>query len=41
MKACQVLNERIRPIREKMPDAVWSTLIEDCFNNNVDLTARH
>jgi xanthine dehydrogenase/oxidase len=41
MRACQELNERIRPFKEKMPEADWKTLIETCFNMNVDLTARH
>lgn len=41
MKACQELNERIRPVKEKIPDADWSTLIEQCFYSNIDLTARH
>jgi len=41
MEACKQLKERIRPIKEKMPEADWKTLIEQCFNSNVDLTARH
>ena len=41
MRACQLLCERIRPFKEAAPNADWSTLIEECFNANVDLTARH
>lgn len=41
MKSCAVLKERMRPIKDKMPDADWKTLVQAAFNANVDLTARH
>lgn len=41
MKACQELMNRMLPIKEKSPDASWTALVENCFNSNVDLTARH
>jgi len=41
IRACTVLKERMRPFREKMPDADWKTLVQACFNANIDLTARH
>jgi xanthine dehydrogenase/oxidase len=41
MKACQELKNRMLPIKEKLPDASWSELVEQCFNSNIDLTARH
>lgn len=41
LKACQELKERMQPFKDKMPDADWKTLVEQCYNSNVDLTARH
>ena len=41
IKACEELKERMRPVKEKMPKATWRTLVQVCFNTNVDLTARH
>ena len=42
MKACQELKERMRPIKEQgSEDADWKNLVEQCYNSNVDLTARH
>jgi len=41
IKSCAQLKERMRPMKEKMPDADWKTLVKACFNTNVDLTARH
>lgn len=41
MKACQELNERMRPFKEKNPEVDWKTLVEECYNGNVDLSARH
>lgn len=41
MKACQELKARMLPTKETIPNADWATLVETCFNTNVDLTARH
>jgi xanthine dehydrogenase/oxidase len=38
--ACNILKERIQPIREKFPDADWKTLIAQCGMNNIDLSAK-
>lgn len=41
LKACEELKDRMQPTKDKMPDADWPTLVEACFNANVDLIARH
>lgn len=41
LKACEELKDRMQPTKDKMPDADWPTLVEACFNSNVDLIARH
>lgn len=41
MKACQELKKKMQPIKDTMPNASWSELVEKCFNSNVDLTSRH
>ena len=40
IKSCAQLKERMSPMKEKMPDADWKTLVKACFDVNVDLTAR-
>ncbi|KAF7271079.1 hypothetical protein GWI33_016039 [Rhynchophorus ferrugineus] len=39
LKACDVLLERIKPIREKNPKATWEELIQLCFLNNINLSS--
>lgn len=40
ISAAEILKERMRPIREKFPDANWKDLCEKAVWNNVDLCAR-
>jgi hypothetical protein len=39
MNACKTLNSRIGPIRDGMPGASWSDVIEKCYGLGVDLSA--
>ena len=41
MRACQKLKKKMLPVREKMHEDNWAMLVEQCYNSNVDLTARH
>nr|UZT55360.1 aldehyde oxidase 1 [Spodoptera frugiperda] len=38
-KACDVINERLKPIREKLDDPSWEVLVEAAFKAGVDLQA--
>ncbi|KAI8796511.1 xanthine dehydrogenase, partial [Biomphalaria glabrata] len=40
INACNEINQRIQPIRDKMPDADWPALLKACFFNSIDLSAR-
>ena len=40
-RACEILLERLKPIRAENPTAKWSTLIEKAFENYVDLSATY
>lgn len=41
MNACQELKSRIDPVRDEMPaGSAWSDVIEMCYDNGVDLSAR-
>ncbi|XP_035826275.1 indole-3-acetaldehyde oxidase [Aplysia californica] len=39
--ACNILKERIQPIREKFPDLDWKDLCGKCITSNVDLSAKY
>lgn len=39
--ACEMLMERLKPIRDNNPDASWADLVEEAFTQNVDLTATY
>ncbi|XP_038117140.1 xanthine dehydrogenase 1 [Culex quinquefasciatus] len=39
-KACEILVERMQPIRESYPTASWEVLVAHSFASNLDLTAR-
>ncbi|KAF7271078.1 hypothetical protein GWI33_016038 [Rhynchophorus ferrugineus] len=39
LKACDVLLARIKPIRDKNPDATWEELIQLCYKSNVNLSS--
>ena len=38
--AAEILKERMRPIKEKFPDADWKELCQKSAAGKVDLTAR-
>uniref|UniRef100_A0A2A4JYR8 Indole-3-acetaldehyde oxidase n=2 Tax=Heliothis virescens TaxID=7102 RepID=A0A2A4JYR8_HELVI len=38
-KACELLNEKLKPIREKMDNPSWEVLIEQAYGDGVDLQA--
>eukprot|EP00112_Aurelia_sp_Birch-Aquarium-sp1_P026163 Seg91.7 transcript_id=Seg91.7/GoldUCD/mRNA.D3Y31 product="Xanthine dehydrogenase" protein_id=Seg91.7/GoldUCD/D3Y31 len=40
-KCCEMLNERLKPIKEKLPDASWQELIAECNKQKVDLSAKY
>ncbi|XP_055605925.1 aldehyde oxidase 3-like [Uranotaenia lowii] len=40
-KACEILRERIQPVRGKKPSASWEALTHACFAANISLTARY
>lgn len=41
-RACEILLKRIKPIRDRMPENVkWQEIVENCYRNFVDLTARY
>lgn len=37
-RACEIILERIKPVREKMPNASWPEITDACFLQRVDLT---
>ncbi|CAB3227797.1 unnamed protein product [Arctia plantaginis] len=41
MKACDLILERLAPIREKMKDPTWEDLVEKAFQADVDLQASY
>ncbi|XP_053686622.1 xanthine dehydrogenase/oxidase-like [Sabethes cyaneus] len=40
-RACEMLLERIKPIRDEQKDVSWEELIEKCFSQSVDLCATY
>uniref|UniRef100_A0A240PL19 FAD-binding PCMH-type domain-containing protein n=1 Tax=Anopheles epiroticus TaxID=199890 RepID=A0A240PL19_9DIPT len=40
-KACEILLERMKPIRDEMKDASWETVVENSHMKNVDLCATY
>ncbi|CAF1333307.1 unnamed protein product [Didymodactylos carnosus] len=38
--ACQQLNERLQPLRDKHPTSNWSELIENAYYNRINLSAQ-
>lgn len=36
-----MLVERIKPIRDKMPNAKWAEITEACYGKLIDLTAKY
>ena len=41
MKACEVLNNRMQPIREKIKDDKWETVVSACHKEGVNLAAHY
>ena len=39
MKACEILNERLAPIKETLKDPSWETLVSEANKIGVDLTS--
>ena len=39
LNACQQIVERLKPVRAKMPDADWKTLVHAAYFERVDLSA--
>ncbi|XP_070499173.1 uncharacterized protein [Chironomus tepperi] len=40
-KACEILNERLKPIKAKNPNNEWSETIAEAHNSNVDLVGTY
>lgn len=40
-KACEILNERLKPIKESNKDADWSVIIDKAYEGGVDLLATY
>ncbi|KAH9519698.1 hypothetical protein Btru_070662 [Bulinus truncatus] len=40
INACNELNERIKPMKDKMPDADWPSVLKACIFNSIDLSSR-
>ncbi|XP_070499175.1 uncharacterized protein [Chironomus tepperi] len=40
-KACEILNERLKPIKDKDRNADWGKIIDDAYNSNVYLQATY
>lgn len=40
-KACEVLNSRLKPIKEKNQGAQWSKIIDNAYENNIDLVGTY
>lgn len=38
-KACKILNDRLKPIREKNKNAEWSLIIDEAYKSHIDLVA--
>ena len=41
MKACEILNERMRPVKEKLGNPTWEELIAECRKSYMNLTAEY
>jgi len=40
-RACEILNERLKPIKAKNHNAEWSKIIDSAYENNVDLVSTY
>ncbi|XP_064601079.1 LOW QUALITY PROTEIN: xanthine dehydrogenase-like [Liolophura sinensis] len=41
MECCQMLVARMAPVKAKMKDPTWLQLVQKCFSEGIDLTARY
>ncbi|KAL4223518.1 hypothetical protein ACF0H5_016989 [Mactra antiquata] len=41
IECCKILNDRMAPVKEKMKDPTWVQLINECYSEGIDLTARY
>lgn len=41
MKACETINERLQPLREKMDKPSWEALVANAYGAGIDLQALH
>ncbi|CAG9788136.1 unnamed protein product [Diatraea saccharalis] len=41
MKACEIILERLKPVREKMDKPVWEKIVKEAFNDGIDLQASY
>ncbi|XP_055604383.1 uncharacterized protein LOC129752632 [Uranotaenia lowii] len=41
LKACEILMERIQPIREQFPKESWQQITQRCYKKNIDLSATY
>ncbi|XP_050092185.1 xanthine dehydrogenase/oxidase-like [Anopheles aquasalis] len=40
-RACEMLNERIKPIRDEFKDASWEKITQICYTRDIDLSAMY
>ncbi|XP_001654510.2 xanthine dehydrogenase [Aedes aegypti] len=40
-KACEILMERMKPLREKLLDKSWEQITQKCYNEKIDLCAMY
>jgi hypothetical protein len=40
MKACQILLDRLAPVKTSMKDPTWAQLIQEAYNRDINLTAQ-
>ncbi|XP_062544108.1 aldehyde oxidase 1-like [Armigeres subalbatus] len=40
-RACEIILERMKPVREENKDDSWETLVEKCHNQSIDLSATY
>lgn len=39
MKACDILLERMEPIKKTLPNASWEEIVKECYKEYVNLCA--
>ena len=41
IRACEMLTDRMKPVKDKNPDATWKELVSLCFAQSIDLSAKY